>query len=209
MRYTRSPESAVALARIAAKRVEELYRIDATLDGLREHLKSAELSLQEAAYALRDYLSGLEANPGRLEEVETRLEAIARLKRKYGQSIAEILAFLEEVRAQIAGVESAGERMEALRKEQKRLAAEFEKAGARIDGSAQVGGAPPGEAGRGGTGATGDGAYGVPRGDGGGGMVRGRSGPRGVSGVAERGRGAASRWKRWRRAARFRASRWR
>jgi len=122
-----SPESAVALARIAAKRVEELYRIDATLGGLREHLKSAELSLQEAAYALRDYLSGLEANPARLEEVETRLEAIARLKRKYGHSIAEILAFLEEVRGQIAGVESAGERMEALRKQRKRLAAEFEK----------------------------------------------------------------------------------
>jgi DNA repair protein RecN (Recombination protein N) len=122
-----SPESAVALARIAAKRVEELYRIDATLGGLREHLKSAELSLQEAAYALRDYLSGLEANPARLEEVETRLEAIARLKRKYGHSIAEILAFLEEVRGQIAGVESAGERMEALRKQRKHLAMEFEK----------------------------------------------------------------------------------
>src|SRR5260370_13542728 len=121
-----SPESAVALARIAAKRVEELYRIDATLDGLREHLKSAELSLQEAAYALRDYLSGLEANPARLEEVENRLEAIARLKRKYGHSIAEILAFLEEVRGQIAGVESAGERMEALRKQRKRLAAEID-----------------------------------------------------------------------------------
>jgi DNA repair protein RecN (Recombination protein N) len=122
-----SPESAVALARIASKRVEELYRIDDSLDGLREHLKSAELSLQEAAYALRDYLSRLEANPGRLEEVETRLETIARLKRKYGQSIAEILAFLEEVRGQISGVESAGARMEALRKERKRLAAEFEK----------------------------------------------------------------------------------
>jgi DNA repair protein RecN (Recombination protein N) len=122
-----SPQSAVALVRIASKRVEELYRIDATLDGLREHLKSAELSLQEASYALRDYLSRLEANPGRLEEVETRLEAIARLKRKYGHSMAEILAFLGEVRAQIAGVESAGERMEALRQERKRLAAEFEK----------------------------------------------------------------------------------
>ena len=122
-----SPDSAGALAHIAAKRVEELYRIDATLDGLREHLKSAELSLQEAAYALRDYLSGLEANPGRLEEVETRLEAIARLKRKYGQSIAKILAFLEEVRGQIAAVESTGERVEALRKQRKRLATEFEK----------------------------------------------------------------------------------
>jgi DNA repair protein RecN (Recombination protein N) len=122
-----SPESALALARIAAKRVDELCRIDASLEGLREHLKSAEISLQEVAYTLRDYLAGLEANPGRLEEVENRLETIGKLKRKYGQSIPEILTFLDEVRAQIAGVEHAGERMEKLRKDQKRLAGGFEK----------------------------------------------------------------------------------
>lgn len=126
------PESALSLTRIAAKRVEELCRIDSSLENLREHLKSADLSLQEVSYALRDYLSGLEANPGRLEEVETRLAGIDRLKRKYGQSIAEILSFLEEVRRQIASVEDAGERMEKLRKEQKRLSAEFEKLAAEI-----------------------------------------------------------------------------
>jgi DNA repair protein RecN (Recombination protein N) len=121
------PESALSLTRVAAKRVDELCKIDSSLEGLREHLKSADLSLQEASYALRDYLSGLEANPARLEEVETRLANIDRLKRKYGQSIAEILSFLEDVRRQIAAVEDAGERMEKLRKEQKRLSAEFEK----------------------------------------------------------------------------------
>jgi DNA repair protein RecN (Recombination protein N) len=127
-----NPESALALTRIAAKRVEDLLRIDATLEGLREHLKTAELSLQEVAYGLRDYLSHLEANPGRLEEVESRLAAIGRLKRKYGQTVPEILAFLDEARAQIAGVETAGERMEALRKQQKRLASDFEKAAAEL-----------------------------------------------------------------------------
>jgi DNA repair protein RecN (Recombination protein N) len=122
-----NPESALSLARVAAKRVEELSKIDASLGGLTEHLKNAELSLQEVAYGLRDYLSRLEANPGRLEEVETRLESIGKLKRKYGQSIAEILTFLDEVRGQIAGVESTGERMEKLRKQRKHLGAEFEK----------------------------------------------------------------------------------
>jgi DNA repair protein RecN (Recombination protein N) len=127
-----NPESALGLTRIAAKRVEELLRIDSTLEGLREHLKAAELGLQEVAYGLRDYLSHLEANPGRLEEVENRLAAIGRLKRKYGQTIPEILAFLEEARTQISGVETAGERMEALRKQQKKMAAEFEKAAAEL-----------------------------------------------------------------------------
>jgi len=127
-----NPESALALARIAAKRLEELLRIDSSQEGLREHLKTAELGLQEVAYGLRDYLSHMEANPGRLEEVENRLAAIGRLKRKYGQTVPEILAFLEEARAQIAGVETAGERMESLRKHQKKLAAEFEKAAAEL-----------------------------------------------------------------------------
>ena len=134
-----SPESAAALVRTAAKRVDELCRIDSSMEGLREHLKAADLSLQEVAYGLRDYLSGLEANPGRLEEIETRLEAIGKLKRKYGGSIAEILAFFDEVRRQIAGVESTGERMEGLRKEQKRLAAEYEKAARELSESRRAG----------------------------------------------------------------------
>ena len=127
-----APESALSLTRTAARRLDELCRIDTSLEALREHLKTADLSLQECSYGLRDYLSGLEANPGRLEEVETRLAAIDRLKRKYGRSIPEILAFLVEVRRQIESVENAGERMEQLRKEQKRLAAEFGKLAAEL-----------------------------------------------------------------------------
>jgi DNA repair protein RecN (Recombination protein N) len=126
------PESAVSLTRAAARRVEELCRIDSSLEGLREYLKAADLSLQEVSYALRDYLGRLEANPGRLEEIETRLAALDRLKRKYGQSIAEVLAFLEEVRRQIAAVEHTGERIEELRQAQRRLAADFEKLAAEL-----------------------------------------------------------------------------
>jgi len=127
-----SPESALSLTRIAGKRIEELCRIDSSLEALREQIKAADLSLQEVSYGLRDYIGGLESNPGRLEEVETRLAAIDKLKRKYGQSIPEILAFLEDVRRQIESVENAGERMEELRNSQKRLAEAFEKAAADL-----------------------------------------------------------------------------
>ncbi|HWC95441.1 MAG TPA: DNA repair protein RecN [Candidatus Sulfopaludibacter sp.] len=120
------PDSARTLVKLAAKRIEELSRIDASLEPLREHLKSADLSLQEVSYTLRDYLGRLEANPGRLEEVELRLAAIDKLKRKYGQSVPDILSFLADVRRQIESVETAGERMEELRKRQTGLAAEYE-----------------------------------------------------------------------------------
>jgi DNA repair protein RecN (Recombination protein N) len=122
-----SPESALTLTRLAAKRVEELARIDSGAGPMREPLQAAAVSLQEASYTLRDYLGRLEANPGRLEEIENRLDAIGRLKRKYGPSVEEILGFLEDVRNQLAAVEHAGERLEELRRQQKALAEEFEK----------------------------------------------------------------------------------
>lgn len=121
-----SPESALALMRVAAKRLEDLARIDPALGEMRESLKPAEIALQEASYALRDYLSHLEANPGRLEEVESRLAAIDKLKRKYGASLEDVLAFLEQVRASIGAVENAGERKEALGKQTAKLASEYE-----------------------------------------------------------------------------------
>lgn len=126
------PASAVSLTHTAAKKIEELCRIDSSLEALREHLKNASLSLQEVSYALRDYLSRLEANPPRLEEIEARLAALDRLKRKYGHSIPDVLTFLEDVRRQIASVEQAGERMEALRAAQQRHSAEFEKLAAAL-----------------------------------------------------------------------------
>jgi DNA repair protein RecN (Recombination protein N) len=121
-----SPESAVALARIAAKKLEELARIDSALGEIRETLKPAEIALSEAAYALRDYLGRLEANPSRLEEVETRLAAIDKAKRKYGATIEEMLGYLDQVARKIDAVEHAGERMEQLRLDRRKLHEEYE-----------------------------------------------------------------------------------
>ncbi|HMD70545.1 MAG TPA: DNA repair protein RecN [Bryobacteraceae bacterium] len=119
-------DTALSRVRSAAKRLDELCRIDPSLEALREQLLAADLSLQEVAYGLRDYLGRLEANPGRLDEVESRLAAIDRLKRKYGSSIAGTLSFLEDTVRQIDALEHSGERMEELRRARQRLAAEFE-----------------------------------------------------------------------------------
>jgi len=105
-----SPESASAQVRTALKKLEDLSRIDATLAPVVETLKSAVIGVDEASYAIRDYLDRLEADPDRLEQVESRLELIGKLKRKYGSSLAEVLEFLENVREQISAVETAGAR---------------------------------------------------------------------------------------------------
>src|SRR5580693_4155864 len=67
-----APESALAQVGLAAKRLDDVCRIDPSLAGLGEQLRSAEVVIKEASYGLRDYLSGLEGNPGRLDEIENR-----------------------------------------------------------------------------------------------------------------------------------------
>ncbi len=123
-----APESAVALVRLATKRMDELLRIDPRLEPAREQLRTAAIGVEEASYAVRDYLSHLEANPARLEEVEQRLASLDKLRRKYGATVEEVLAFLEQVRTQIASVETAGERKAELECTRNRLAAAFEQA---------------------------------------------------------------------------------
>jgi DNA repair protein RecN (Recombination protein N) len=121
-----SPESAMALARLAAKKLEELARIDPALAEIRESLKPAEIALADASYALRDYLGRLEANPARLEEIETRLAAIDKAKRKYGATLEDVLAYLEQVTRNIDAVEHAGEHMDKLRAERRKLSDQYD-----------------------------------------------------------------------------------
>jgi len=123
-----SPDSALARIQQSLRRLEELSRLDPALEPAREALKAAEIPVQEASYALRDYLSRLEANPGRLEEVESRLAALDKLKRKYGATIRQVLEFLGQVCGEIAAVENAGERKAALEREQKALAETYQAA---------------------------------------------------------------------------------
>ncbi len=127
-----APESAWSVARAVAKKLDDLARIDATMAAARQAMEPALIAIEDVAYSLRDYLGRVEANPLRLEEIETRLAAIDKLKRKYGGSVEEILAFLEDVTRQIAEVETAGDRLEALRRELKKLTAEYEQAAGEL-----------------------------------------------------------------------------
>ena len=128
-----SPESALSGVRTAAKRLDELARIDGRMETVRQALEPAVIAIEEVAWSLRDYLGRVDANPARLEEqIETRLAAIEKLKRKYGGSAEEILAFLEKVTREIGEVENAGERLEALKRERARLAAEYETVAAEL-----------------------------------------------------------------------------
>lgn len=124
--------SAIAQVKTARKRLEELCRIDESMRETFDLLKPAEIALDEASHSLRHYLGTLESDPARLEHVESRLAAIDKLKRKYGASVGEILAFLADVSGRLAAVETAGERRAQLAKERERLAADYERAARKL-----------------------------------------------------------------------------
>jgi DNA repair protein RecN (Recombination protein N) len=123
-----------ALVRLgqARRKLEEISRIDGSLDEARAALGPAEGAIQEAAHALQSYLADLEADPKRLDWVETRLETIDKLRRKYGGSVEEILAFLEGVKAKLDSVENAGDHRVRLEAARARHARAFEEAAANL-----------------------------------------------------------------------------
>jgi DNA repair protein RecN (Recombination protein N) len=127
-----SPQSASSQLKLAARKLEELSRIDETTAALVETLKPALIAVDDASYTLRDYVGKLEADPARLDEVETRLANIDKLKRKYGGTVEEILAFLVKVRGELGSAEDASARRARIEKERARLAAEFSAAAAKL-----------------------------------------------------------------------------
>ena len=131
------PESVAAQLRSVQRRLEEVARIDEDIRDVLAALQPASIGVEEASHALRNYLGKLEADPARLEEVESRLAALEKLKRKYGATLQgasavstldDVIAFGEDVAAQLAAVETSGERQESLRKESRALSAAYESA---------------------------------------------------------------------------------
>lgn len=127
-----APESATTQLKQSIKRMEELVRIDNTLNDAAAGLKQAAVLLDDAAYTLRDYLGKLEGDPRRLEDIEGRLDALDRLKRKYGRTIEEVLAFRADVARRADEVEHASEHQAQLEKQHKDFADQYERAAADL-----------------------------------------------------------------------------
>jgi DNA repair protein RecN (Recombination protein N) len=93
----------------AEARLVDAVALDPKLGDALEMIKSARANLEEAARALGAYASRIEADPARLEEIDNRLQELARLKRKYSGSIESAIETLERSRAEIVELEGIGE----------------------------------------------------------------------------------------------------
>ena len=94
--------------------LEKLTRLDPSLAPLLTQIEALFDGLSDLAREVAEYATTLEFDPGRLSEVEDRLALIHQLKRKYGDTIEEILAYGEQARAELALLADSETRTEEL-----------------------------------------------------------------------------------------------
>jgi len=130
--------SAEAALRAAIRNVEELSRYDARFTESVQQLASARAIVADIGAALRDYAERVSASPERLAEIEDRLALLDRLKRKYGKTVAEVIAFGEEVARKLAEVEDRDDILKALRADLEQAAAAYRKAASALTAERQA-----------------------------------------------------------------------
>ena len=99
----------------AAQAVKKLVDIDPSLKSQLDLLEQAIDGLTETARTIRAYSDGLEYDPNRLEAIESRLELIRSLKRKYGQSISQVISYMTKAQKELGEVSSSAERSAQLK----------------------------------------------------------------------------------------------
>jgi DNA repair protein RecN (Recombination protein N) len=114
----------------AVHHLELAAGIDPELTAMSERLQSLRYEAEDLGGELNRYVQGIEGSPGRLEEVEERLALFARLERKHGGSIDDVLRHAERCRERLAELEQADVALEAAE-------TELKAARARLAGLAQ------------------------------------------------------------------------
>ena len=130
-------ESVMDLIGQVSKDLSQLEQMDPSL---RQNLESVDAlmhQVDELARALRSYRDGIEYSPERLHELEERLDLINRLKRKYGSTIGEILAFGERASQELEKLCHREERAEGLKAREMDLRRQVGRLAGQLSGARQ------------------------------------------------------------------------
>ena len=126
-------ESGIAsLLATAGRGLHGAHGIDAQLDAMGERWRVLAFEIGDLAGELRSYAEGLDAEPGRLDEVEERLAVLDRLERKHGGSIAGVLAHAEHCRARRDELSCAESQIEAAERRLAQARAALEQGSAAL-----------------------------------------------------------------------------
>ena len=127
-----SENSVLTQAGAAGRALQELQRVDPGSAHLAELHAQAVGTLRELQAALSRYAERVDVDPARLAKLEERLDLIHSLKRKYGATLAEVIAFGEEAKQNLQSLEGRDAELVRLNAELQKLDADISRAGKKL-----------------------------------------------------------------------------
>ena len=119
-----APACADLLGR-AAQTLEEMLQYDSAVEPIMDMVNDALAQIEEAGRQINTYGEDVETDPQRLQEVQTRLSQLKQLTRKYGKSLPQLIAYVQEIQDSLALLNGEGQSIEVLE-------AAYEKASAAL-----------------------------------------------------------------------------
>jgi len=112
-------DSPSAIDRVAGAldAIREMAEVDAALRPLADELDSALVVLTEAARTVSGYAESIDLDPRRLDTVEERLALFDKLRRKYGATVADMLAYWETAQTELESIERSDEELAGLQRQ--------------------------------------------------------------------------------------------
>ena len=99
------------------KALDDVARYDDSLSNAQKMVAAAEISLQEASYEIRDYGESMDFSPQRLDQLQSRMDTIDKLRTKYGATVADVLEHQANVQQELAAIENYDEDIAKLEQE--------------------------------------------------------------------------------------------
>lgn len=135
--YSGEAAAAGAVKKVA-QRLAELVAVDPRLEEIAKLLDEASSVVEEAGWRLREYAGKVTFDPERLDAAENRLARIVRLKRKYGDSVGEILEYREKAQRELADLDLGDEGIAQLERDGEAAEREARKAAAALSKSRRM-----------------------------------------------------------------------
>ena len=129
---------ACALVADAEGAVQSVSSISTELAELGERLTALRCAADDAADSLRELSRTFDFSPGELDEVEERLDLLYRLRKKYGPTVEEMLAYLERCRQELDQIQYADDTIARLEKELGKAEKEARKRGQALSQARQI-----------------------------------------------------------------------
>ena len=123
---------AVSALRDAEEALYGVRTLSEDLGNLYERLKAARCEVYDLAESVRDKREEFDFSPGELDDVEARADQLYRLKKKYGATVEDMLAYLDKCRAELDAMETADDTLIRLEGQMKKARAAVDAAGAEL-----------------------------------------------------------------------------